>query len=245
LRQRFHPQYRHRQALSPETILNTESRFATFDAIVRDRHSIRGFKPEPVPQATLEKILATAQCAPSNCNTQPWLTYVVSGARRDRLAKALHEAALGNRMSMDFPYDGRYDGVYKERQYQAATILYDAQGIKREEKERRATSFMRNYDFFGAPHAIFLCVHDWCGIREAGDVGMYAQTLMLALTAHGLGSCPQTALGMFADVVREHLELPADQKVLFGLSFGYPDDNPANNARIPRADLDQNVRFLD
>lgn len=225
--------------------MDNETRFAIFDEIVRDRHSTRGFRPDPVPRPTLEKILAAAQCAPSNCNTQPWLTYVVSGTRRDRLAKALLAAAAANRMSMDFPYDGKYPGVYKERQYEAAATLYDAQGITREEKQRRLQSFMRNYDFFGAPHVIFLCVHDWCGTREVGDVGMYAQTLMLALTAHGLGSCPQTALGMFADVVRENLELPADQKVLFGISFGYPDDSPANNARTPRAALDANVRFLD
>ena len=104
---------------------------------------------------------------------------------------------------------------------------------------------MRNFDFFGAPHVIFLCMHDWCGIREAGDVGMYAQTLMLAMAAHGIGSCPQTALGMCVDVVREYLELPADQKVFIGISFGYADDSLINNARIPRAELDASVRYLD
>jgi nitroreductase len=232
-----------------ETILSTQapstdSRFATFAEVVRSRHSIRSFRPDPVPPATLEAILAVAQCAPSNCNTQPWLTYVVSGERRDRLAQALLAAATANRMTMDFPYDGKYPGVYKERQYDAAARLYDAQNIPREEKERRRQAFLRNYDFFGAPHALFLCVPDWCGPREIGDVGMYAQTLMLAFAAHGIGSCPQTALGMFADVVREYLELPAEQKVLLGISFGYADDSLANTARIPRAELDANVRFL-
>lgn len=149
-------------------------------------------------------------------------------------------------MSMDYPYDGKYDGIYRDRQYDAAQRMYEAQGIPREDKARRMQAFMRNYEFFGAPHAIFLCMHDWCGLREAADVGMYAQTLMLTLAAHGIGSCPQTVLGMFADVVREHLELPADQKVLFGISFGYADaSSPLSGVRTPRETVDTSVRFLD
>lgn len=234
-----------RSMFAEEKSLTTlAQQFEFFADIVRSRHSVRGFKPEPVPRDVLEKILATAQLSPSNCNTQPWFTYVVSGERRDRLAQALLEAAGANRMSLDYPYGARYEGVYKDRQYDAAARLYDALGITREEKARRMQTFMRNYEFFGAPHVIFLCMQDWCGLREAMDVGMYAQTLMLSLAAHGIGSCPQTALGMFADVVREQLELPANEKVLFGISFGYEDEHPANTARIPRADLDTNVRFV-
>lgn len=217
----------------------------TFIDIVGSRHSMRSFRPEPVSRELLDRILAAAQSAPSNCNTQPWLTYIVSGDRRDRLAAALQQAAAANRMSMDFPYDGKYAGVYKERQFGAAACVYDAQGIAREERERRQQSFARNFSFFDAPHVAFLCMPDWCGVREAADVGMYAQTLMLALSAAGIGSCPQTALGMFADEVRVALELPADQKVLFGISFGYADDSPVNQARTARATLDDCVRFLD
>lgn len=224
---------------------SADSRFNTFAEIVRERRSIRGFKPEPVPREVLDRIFGLAQWAPSNCNTQPWLTYVVSGARRDRLAAALQAAAAEQRLSMDYPYDGKYSGVYKERMWDAAAQVTGAQGIAREDRERRAQAFARNYDFFGAPQVIFLCAHDWCGVREIGDVGMYAQTLMLAMTAHGLGSCPQTALGMYADVVREHLELPDDQKVFIGISFGYPDDNPVNQARTARAALDTTVHYLD
>lgn len=225
--------------------MNTSAQnFEVFRDIVRSRHSVRSFKPEPVPDAVLQAVLATAQLAPSNCNTQPWLTYVVSGERRDRLAQALRDAAAANRMSMDYPYGARYEGVYRDRQYDAAARLYDAQGIPREAKAQRMQAFMRNYEFFGAPHVIFLCMHDWCTLREAADVGMYAQTLMLAFAAHGIGTCPQTSLGMFADVVRAELDLPDNEKVLFGISFGYEDEHPANTARIPRAGLDASVRFV-
>ena len=113
---------------------------------------------------------------------------------------------------MDFPYDGVYEGVYKERQHGSAQALYDAVSITREDKAARHEQFMRNFTFFDAPHVAFLFLPEPFGLREAADLGMYAQTLMLALTAHGLGSCPQTALSFQADYVREQLGIDAEQQ---------------------------------
>ena len=73
---------------------------------------------------------------------------------------------------------------------------------------------------------------------------MYAQTLMLAMTAHGLGSCPQTALSMQVDLVRGKLNVDASDKLLFGLSFGYPDPAaPVNACATGRATVDDVVVF--
>ena len=80
--------------------------------------------------------------------------------------------------------------------------------------------------------------------REACDLGMFTQTVMLGITANGLGSCPQTALGFMAHAIKPALNIPEDQKLLFGLSFGYPnDDDPANKAMTDRASLEDIVRF--
>ena len=46
---------------------------------------------------------------------------------------------------------------------------------------------------FDAP--VVALLPDGFGLREACDLGMFTQTVMLGLTAQGLGSCPQTALG--------------------------------------------------
>ena len=51
---------------------------STADAI-RARRSVRGFLPKPVPAKTLHAVFELAQWAPSNCNTQPWITQVASG----------------------------------------------------------------------------------------------------------------------------------------------------------------------
>ena len=50
-----------------------------FDRLVSSRRSLRAFLPQAVDRQTLEQVFAVAQRAPSNCNTQPWLTHVASG----------------------------------------------------------------------------------------------------------------------------------------------------------------------
>ncbi len=217
----------------------------SFADVVRARRSVRAFLPEAVDAATLEQVFTLAQQAPSNCNTQPWRVVVASGDACERLRQRISGDFLQGKMNMDFPYDGKYEGVYKDRQYGAAKALYDALGISREDKAARGEAFLRNFEFFGAPHAAFLFIPEGFGLREAADIGMYAQNLMLSLTAHGIASCPQTALSFFADQVREELDVPADLKLLFGISFGYEEaGHPANECRVEKAALAECVRFV-
>jgi nitroreductase len=162
------------------------------------------------------------------------------------LRSSMSERFMAGELSMDFPYDGKYEGVYRERQYGSAQALYDAVNVAREDKAGRHAQFMRNFIFFDAPHVAFMFLPEPFGLREAADLGMYAQTLMLAMTAHGLGSCPQTALSFQADFIRDSLGVDRSNKLLFGISFGYPDrDAPANNCLTDRASVADAVVFHD
>lgn len=215
-----------------------------FKDVVASRRSLRAFKSDPVSPEVLESVFSTALKAPSNCNTQPWLVHVASGKSVEALRKEMPARFMSGEMSMDFPYDGSYTGVYKERQYGSAQALYDSLGITREEKDKRQAAFMRNFSFFDAPHVAFLFLPEPFGLREACDMGMFAQTLMLSLTAHGLGSCPQTALSFQVDFVREQLGVDASNKLVFGISFGYPETSaPVNACKTDRAALADVVTF--
>tara|TARA_R110001592_G_scaffold110989_1_gene307712 strand:- start:1187 stop:1861 length:675 start_codon:yes stop_codon:yes gene_type:complete len=215
-----------------------------FSDLVNERRSVRAFLPEAVAQSELESIFGLAQRAPSNCNTQPWQVAVASGESIENLRSKILPAFSAGEWTMDFPYDGKYQGVYKERQYKAAADLYDAMGITRENKVARNEQFMKNYEFFGAPHVAFLFLPEPFGLREAADLGMYAQTLMLSIAAHGLASCPQTALSFNCDLVRQELNIDPANKLLFGLSFGFEDTKHAVNAcRTDRAELSDTVKF--
>lgn len=209
---------------------------AALHRLLRARRSVRGFRPDPVPAEVIAEVLATAQLAPSNCNVQPWVAHVVSGEAAERMRAALHDAAKGGTaMTPDFPLTGGYPGGYRTRQVDAAKALFAATGVARDDVAARTESFLRNFRFFDAPHALFLFVPEWAGMREAADCGMYAQSFMLALTANGLASCAQGALSHHAEIVHRELGVGEDQKLLFGIAFGYEDAaHPANAARTVR-----------
>ena len=63
--------------------------------------------------------------------------------------------------------------------------------------------------------------------REAADIGGFAQSLMLALTSLGLGSCPQTSLGMMAGTVKRVSGVSDEMRLLFGIAIGFPDEGVA------------------
>lgn len=212
--------------------------------LLQTRYSCRAFKPEPVPENRLRSLLAPALRAPSNCNTQPWFLHVASGAAIEVLRTRVPEDFLAGKMTLDFPYDGQYDGVFKERQYASAQALYGALGIERSDKEARQKAFMRNFTFFDAPHVAFFFLPRGFSEREACDLGMFSQSVMLLLAEAGLASCPQTALGFLSDTVREVLEVPPEQRLMFGLSFGYADeDAPANRCRTDRETLGELIHI--
>ncbi|MGL6071036.1 nitroreductase [Craterilacuibacter sp.] len=212
------------------------NRAAAFDAIVHGRTSTRAFLAESLPRADIEHALHLACQAPSNCNTQPWQIAIASGDARTRLALAIASDMASGRMAPDLPYDGRYDGVYRERQSGAAEALYGACRIARDDKATRSRQFMRNFDFFGAPHVAFFFLPPGFGTREAADLGMCAQTFMLALTAMGYASCPQTSLSFHPAQVRAEFGITEAWQLMFGISFGRPDPEAAvNQAATTRA----------
>ena len=82
---------------------------------IKTRRTVRGFKPDPVPEDLLRTILEEARYSASNCNTQPWHFSVVSGAARNRLEQILVEEILhGTPPYPDFKAgDDGLTGVYQ------------------------------------------------------------------------------------------------------------------------------------
>src|SRR4029079_3438658 len=105
---------------------------------------------------------------------------------------------------------------------------------------------LRNWEFFRAPVGAVVCMHRDLGQVDAVGVGMVLQTLVLALTERGLGTCVQVSIAAYPEVLRAHLGIPEELTVLCGLSIGYPDPAfPANRLTTPRNAVDSNVVFLD
>ncbi|GGP60970.1 nitroreductase [Shewanella saliphila] len=219
----------------------------SIESILKNRYSVRAFQDKPVPENILKQIFSSAQLSPSNCNVQPWQSCVVSGSTKDKLkAKFIETLMSGATPNPDFNWLPQYQGVHRERQFGSANALYSSVGIAREDKKARQMAMVRNWQFFDAPHAVFFTMDKYLDIMGAVDLGIYAQTLSLIMADHGVSNCMQGALGQFPDPVREVLQLPDDRGILFGMSFGYADDEAAvNRTRTERETLDTAVAFFD
>lgn len=219
-----------------------------FDKAVRQRFSARAFLPTPLTAAQIHDVLQDAQYSPSNCNTQPWHVHIVSGKTKTLLEKRMIANDQAGVVSPDFSFDyADFHGDYFDRSQEQARTYYEALGIARSDKEKRHDVYLRNFRFFGAPHAAFLfmpAVGD--NVRVASDIGMYGQSFLLSLAARGYAGIPQTLLGFHADTVREILGVPASFRLLFGISFGYADPNaPTYHTRMTKIPVEESVVFHD
>jgi nitroreductase len=229
-----------------ETLEQIKPSTHAFKEVLRLRTSCRGFLDTPVPDYMITSVLEDAKLAPSNCNTQPWETHIISGNKLKELSEALLRENNAERFSPDFSFDtNEYYSRYQERYFNLSKTHYDGFGVKREDKEGRKEVSDLNYKFFNAPHlAIPFMPSFGDNVRVGGDIGMYGQTFLLSLTAHGLAGIPQTALGFFAGTIREILNVPNEFKMLFGISFGYADpDAPGNSFKLGRDPISSNVIF--
>jgi nitroreductase len=214
--------------------------------LLGQRFSCRAFLPQPVPRATIERILTAAQKTASWCNSQPWQLEITSGEATERFREAMYGAASGGRPSSgDFPFPREYRGVYLERRRESGFQLYNSLGIPRGDKVGYARQALENFNLFGAPHVAIVHTDEALGVYGAIDCGGYVTSFMLAAQALGVATIPQAALAFHSDVVRAHFGVGNDRRVVCGISFGYPDRaHKANSYRTSRATITDTVRFI-
>jgi nitroreductase len=208
---------------------------------IKERHSTRMFLPQPVPRGLVDEALTLAVHAPSNSNIQPWHLVFASGPPRDRLVKALCEEAQCRP-----PNIPPLPESFKHFRSELGAQVYGAMGITREDKAGHTAAVLRNWEFFRAPLAGIVCMHKDLGPADALSVGMFLQTLLLALTARGLGTCVEVSIAGYPEIVRAQLAIPAELSILCGLAVGYPDpDFPGNRLHVGREPFEHNVVFLE
>jgi len=197
------------------------------------RRSVRAFRSDPVPQATVERILALASRAPSGTNVQPWKVHVLAGVPRDRLAAEMHAAYMahgdeGWKRQYEY-YPTRWREPYLSRRRKVGWDLYGLLGIGKGEREKTKAQHARNYLFFDAPVALVFTIDDDLEKGSWLDYGMFLENVMLAARAFGLDTCPQAAIGSAHEILRRHLPIAASEVVVCGMSMGYArDDAPEN-----------------
>lgn len=173
---------------------------------LRTRRSIRRFKPDPVPDEAVLRLLATATYAPSAHNLQPWQFVVAqTSVSRTRLAHALTSA-----MRRDMTAEGTPESEIEARV---------ARSIKRINE---------------APVLILLC-RDVSAVREhkpqdtimaIQSVANAATYLLLAAHAEGLGG-NWICWPLYArEETRQALELPETWEPQAMIFIGRADEEP-------------------
>lgn len=234
-----HSSYR---SAHPMTDVNTSLAVETLERLL-DRRSCRGFLPDELPEATIEKLLTLAQRTPSWCNIQPWHLTITRGDGTQKVVDAMLAAPDEE---PDIPFPTSYDGVYRERRREAARRLYDAVGVQWGDREASARQAERNFELFGAPHLAVLTTGANLGTYGAIDCGLYLQSFLLAAEALGISAIPQAAIAMRSKTLRNLLGLADDRLVLCGISFGFPDtDHASSQVRTDRADMVDVVTYIE
>jgi nitroreductase len=198
---------------------------------IKTRRSIRGFKPNPVTREVMEKILEAASSSPSYTNTQPWEVIVVSGKKKNELGRKLLElATVDAPTSSDLPMPKTWPSALEERSQEHGARRLSALGVARQDKEGREKLRLMNFEFYGAPCAVFLFIDGSLGEWAIFDMGLFAQNLILAAHSLGVGSCLQASVTNYALEIKKFFDIAESKKLVICISLGYPDEKAKLNA---------------
>jgi nitroreductase len=210
---------------------------------IASRKTVRAFKPDPVPRATIEDILRLAARAPSGGNLQPWRVYVLLGPARDELVRRVAEARRTQPMG-EAPeyhiYPPALTEPYKTRRFGIGEAMYATMGIAREDKPARLRFFAGNWEFFGARQGLIVTIDRQMQQGQWADLGMFLQNVMLLAREHGLHTCPQEAWAVFHRAIRDYLSVPDNELIFCGMAIGHADETaPVNGLDSERAGLEE------
>jgi nitroreductase len=209
---------------------------------IRERKSIRGFKPDPVSKEVIKEILDIAGHAPSAMNIQPWEFTVITGDALENIRKANVELLnSGVKPQPEHEVAGwPSESVYRKRQVELAKQLFQLMEIPRKDKKKRARWLERGFRFFDAPVAIIILADR--ALSESNtllDIGSLMQNICLAALHYGIGTCIEDQGVMYPEVLRKFANIPESRRIIISIAVGYPDwDFPANKVKSNQESLD-------
>ena len=190
-----------------------------FDVVLRQR-ATRQFNDQPVSEALIERCLQAAIHAPSAENRQPWVFVVVRDAHL--------RASIGD---------------LSRRAWR--------QGGRQHSEGRLSPSLLRDVDrgaeggIGSAPVIVVVCGDADIGLESTLPSSVYpaTQNLLLSATALGLGSAMTTLATLFADELRDLLELPPSIRPMAVVPIGWPNRPLGPPQRLPLRDRAYRDRY--
>ena len=195
-----------------------------FEAVTTTR-AIRRYRPDPVPEADLARMLFAATRAPSGSNRQPFRFLVLRDGPCARQARALLGEAF-RAMWGDKRSDDRYD---------------QGTGADRSSPKARMAAAMQHFvdHVDQAPVIVLACVASWRDrhVTEGASVYPACQNLLLAARDLGYGGVMTVWHRLVEDRLAEILALPERAGIAATIPLGRPAGHHGPVRRHPLADL--------
>ena len=211
---------------------------------IKERKSIRAFKPDPVPREKIEEILRLVTLAPSAINLQPWEFIVVMGGERERLSRRLIKSYHEKQISCSPGNVKPLADTFSKRGVESFELMNPY-------LEQMGAQFDRfvnegSCNFYGAPVAIIMCLDNAFSKARLVDIGVGLGYLVLAAYGYGLATCPIGLITAYEDDVKDVVNIPENKDVVISAALGYPDwDSPINRFKTPREHLNGFVRWVE
>ena len=182
--------------------------------VISTRKSIRKYKPDPVPDEVIDKILEAARWAPTGENHQPWRLIVVRDP--ETRAKIGEMAKVGS-------------GIFTSTEYCMGRMT-QFEGIKDPKERERVEKFMYTGEvsaFLGKAPLLIVVAGTCDALDTPYDLSACSENMLLEAHSLGLGAC--WVHGPVAPVrgeikMKELLDVPQEigkYKLLAVLSFGW------------------------
>ena len=159
---------------------------------VLSRKSIRAFSNKSISSELIRDLLIAASRSPSGGNLQPWKVCVINKQSMQDFLDFQSTWDGAETPSYDI-YPPNLKEPYRTSRYELGEQMYELLGIEREDKEARINQVLKNFNFFGAPAALFCFIDKGMGPPQWSDLGMFLQTFMLLAQEHGIDTCAQEA----------------------------------------------------
>jgi len=206
---------------------------------VNSRKSIRSFLDTPVETSLLINLLEIASRSPSGGNLQPWHIYLLNGEKLNDFKGFMNRWKNPEQPQYNI-YPPNLKEPYRSSRFELGEAMYELLEISRDDKAARFAHLMENFNFFGAPAALFCFVDETMGPPQWSDLGMFLQTFMLLAQEKGIDTCAQEAWAVKPDSLREFFEVPQELNIFCGMAIGYRDTQArVNDLKSKRRSTDE------
>ena len=209
------------------------------------RKSVRAFLNKPIETSLLNTLIEKASRAPSGGNIQPWKIYGINGQAMVKFKKFSSEWSKEADAQYSI-YPANLHEPYRTSRFEMGEQMYELLGISRDMKSERIEQVLKNFDFFGAPAALFCFIDKEMGPPQWSDLGMFLQSLMLLATEQGLSTCAQESWSLKHDCVSDFFGTNADDILFCGLCIGFEDTNhPLSKLSTSRRPMEEWAQILE